>query len=181
LQVMNVRHHGRADDAGASSADPLPSSCRHEHAALTRPPKGWIEVSRANGDDHGDEPGDGRLQPANPRTCRPGWRTPPAPSAAPIPTARGRILAAAPGRPHELRRSSPSRPPRPGTNSPTTTGRGNRSRHISGRLRPVAMPSLALSAWMSIAIRFASSTTTAASSRKPRPARHVRREVPGST
>ena len=41
----------------------------------------------------------------------------------------------------------------------TTTRNGNRSRHTSGRLRPVAMPSLALSAWTSIAIRLATATT----------------------
>ena len=40
-----------------------------------------------------------------------------------------------------------------------TTGRGNWSRHISARLRPVTMPSLADSAWNSIAIRLATSTT----------------------
>ena len=40
-----------------------------------------------------------------------------------------------------------------------TTGRGNRSRQTSGRFRPVAMPSLALIDWMSMAIRFADSTT----------------------
>ncbi len=39
------------------------------------------------------------------------------------------------------------------------TGRGKRSRHTSGRFRPVAMPSLALIDWMSIAIRFAERTT----------------------
>ena len=37
--------------------------------------------------------------------------------------------------------------------------REKRSRHISGRFRPVAMPSFALIAWMSIAIRFAIRTT----------------------
>ena len=40
-----------------------------------------------------------------------------------------------------------------------TTGRGNWSRHISARLRPVTMPSLAERAWNSIAIRLASNTT----------------------
>jgi len=40
-----------------------------------------------------------------------------------------------------------------------TTGGANCSRHISARLRPVTMPSLAESAWNSMAIRFASSTT----------------------
>ena len=34
-----------------------------------------------------------------------------------------------------------------------------RSRATSGRLRPVATPSLALIAWMTIAITFAASTT----------------------
>jgi hypothetical protein len=37
--------------------------------------------------------------------------------------------------------------------------RGSRSRHISGRDMPVAMPSLADIDWMSMAIRFAVSTT----------------------
>ena len=41
----------------------------------------------------------------------------------------------------------------------TLAGVLNRSRHISGRLRPVATPSLALSAWISMAIRFALTTT----------------------
>ena len=45
------------------------------------------------------------------------------------------------------------------THKKKTTGRGKRSRHTSGRLRPVAMPSLALIDWMSIAIRLAASTT----------------------
>ena len=40
-----------------------------------------------------------------------------------------------------------------------TTGRGNRSRQTSARFWPVAMPSLALSDWMSMAIRLAASTT----------------------
>ena len=39
------------------------------------------------------------------------------------------------------------------------TRRGNRSRQISGRFLPVAIPSFALIDWMSIAIRFALSTT----------------------
>ena len=37
--------------------------------------------------------------------------------------------------------------------------RENRSRHTSGRFIPVAIPSLALIDWISIAIRFATSTT----------------------
>ena len=40
-----------------------------------------------------------------------------------------------------------------------TTGREKFSRHISARLRPVTMPSLADSAWNSIAIMLASNTT----------------------
>ena len=40
-----------------------------------------------------------------------------------------------------------------------TTGRGKRSRQTSGRLRPVAMPSLALIDWTSIAVRLAARTT----------------------
>ena len=40
-----------------------------------------------------------------------------------------------------------------------TSGDGNRSRQTSGRLRPVAMPSFALIDWISMAIRFAASTT----------------------
>ncbi|SIM69548.1 hypothetical protein SAMN04489832_1464 [Micromonospora cremea] len=39
------------------------------------------------------------------------------------------------------------------------TGRGRRSRHSSGRLRPVARPSLAVSVWTSMAIRLATTTT----------------------
>ena len=39
------------------------------------------------------------------------------------------------------------------------TRRGKRSRQTSGRFRPVAIPSFALIDWMSIAIRFAPSTT----------------------
>ena len=39
------------------------------------------------------------------------------------------------------------------------TGRENRSRHSSARFLPVTMPSLADSAWNSMAIRLASSTT----------------------
>ena len=40
-----------------------------------------------------------------------------------------------------------------------TTGRGKLSRHISARFVPVTMPSLADSAWNSIAMRLAASTT----------------------
>ena len=42
---------------------------------------------------------------------------------------------------------------------PHVTGRGKCSRHSSGRLRSVAMPILADRYWISIAIRFAASTT----------------------
>ena len=45
------------------------------------------------------------------------------------------------------------------------TGRGKVSRHISGRSRPVAMPSFAVRVWISIAMRFAATITH--SSRKP--------------
>ncbi len=45
------------------------------------------------------------------------------------------------------------------THSPTLIERGIRSRHTSGRLRSVTIPSLADRYWTSIAIRFASSTT----------------------
>ena len=45
------------------------------------------------------------------------------------------------------------------THSPSVIHRGNCSRHSSGRLRSVAIPSLADRYWISIAIRFASSTT----------------------
>ena len=41
----------------------------------------------------------------------------------------------------------------------TTTGRGKWSRASSARFRPVAMPTRADSAWNSIAIRLASTTT----------------------
>ena len=40
-----------------------------------------------------------------------------------------------------------------------TTGRGNWSRHSSARLRPVTIPSRAESAWNSMAMPFAISTT----------------------
>ena len=43
--------------------------------------------------------------------------------------------------------------------SPTVVRREKRSRQTSGRFRPVAMPSLALIDWITIAIRFAASTT----------------------
>ena len=42
---------------------------------------------------------------------------------------------------------------------PIVTLRRKRSRHTSGRLRPVAMPSFAESVWMSIAIRFEATIT----------------------
>ena len=45
------------------------------------------------------------------------------------------------------------------TQSPNVTRRGNRSRQTSGRFIPVAIPSFALIDWISIAIRFATSTT----------------------
>jgi hypothetical protein len=42
---------------------------------------------------------------------------------------------------------------------PHTTGRGSRSRQQVARSRPVARPSFAVSAWISIAIRFAATMT----------------------
>ena len=45
------------------------------------------------------------------------------------------------------------------THMARTTGRGNCSRHNSARLRPVTMPSLAESAWNSMAMRLAATTT----------------------
>ena len=45
------------------------------------------------------------------------------------------------------------------THSPQVTGLGKCSRHSSGRLRPVAMPTLADRFWISIAMRFAASRT----------------------
>ncbi len=45
------------------------------------------------------------------------------------------------------------------THMPQVTARGNRSRTTSGRLRSVTIPSLADRYWISIAIRFAASTT----------------------
>ena len=45
------------------------------------------------------------------------------------------------------------------TQSSRLTDRGKRSRQTSGRLRPVAMPSLALSDWTSMAVRLAPITT----------------------
>ena len=45
------------------------------------------------------------------------------------------------------------------THRPTVTHRGKRSRHISARLRSVAIPSFADRYWISIAIRLASTTT----------------------
>ena len=41
----------------------------------------------------------------------------------------------------------------------STTGRGYRERHASARFMPDAMPSLALSDWMSIDMRMATTTT----------------------
>ena len=43
--------------------------------------------------------------------------------------------------------------------SRNVTVRGKRSRQTSGRFMPVAIPSLALIDWISIAIRFAARTT----------------------
>jgi hypothetical protein len=43
--------------------------------------------------------------------------------------------------------------------SPIEAGRGKCSRHSSGRLWPVAMPTLADRYWISIAIRLAARTT----------------------
>jgi hypothetical protein len=65
------------------------------------------------------------------------------PSAAPVNSARSVAIATASACSH----------------SSTTALRGSRSRHTSGRLHPVAMPSLALSDWTSMAIRLAVSTT----------------------
>jgi hypothetical protein len=45
------------------------------------------------------------------------------------------------------------------THRPLLTHRGYCSRQSSGRLRPVTMPSFADRYWMSIAMRFAASTT----------------------
>ena len=45
------------------------------------------------------------------------------------------------------------------THSASTTGRGKWSRMTSARFRPVAMPSLADSVWITIAITLAVTTT----------------------
>ena len=45
------------------------------------------------------------------------------------------------------------------TQRPQVTGRGKCSRHSSGRLRPVAMPTFADRFWISIAIRLAARIT----------------------
>jgi hypothetical protein len=45
------------------------------------------------------------------------------------------------------------------TQSPNDTARGKRSRQSSGRLRPVAIPTLAERNWISMAIRFAARIT----------------------
>ena len=65
------------------------------------------------------------------------------PSAAPVNSARSVAIATASACSHR----------------PTTNRRGSRARHTSGSDCPVAMPSLADSVWMSIANRFAVSTT----------------------
>ncbi len=45
------------------------------------------------------------------------------------------------------------------SHSPKTTGREKWSRHTSARFLPVAMPSLAESVWMSMAIKLLATTT----------------------
>ena len=119
------------------------------------------QLQAERGDDHDDQRGNRAVSSQrNPRTCIARMRkdatavsaaeihsdrpnTSRSPSAAPTNSARSVAIATASACSH----------------SSHTAQRGSRSRHTCGRLRPVAMPSLALIDWMSIAIRFAVSTT----------------------
>ena len=58
---------------------------------------------------------------------------------------------------------------------------GSWSRQTSGRLRPVAMPSLALIDWTSMAIRFAASTTHSSVYPNCEPPAMLVAKLPGST
>ena len=62
----------------------------------------------------------------------------------------------------------------------TTTRTLNRSRQTSGRLRPVAMPSLALIDWTSMAIRLAASTTHSSVYPNSEPPAMLVAKLPGS-
>ena len=59
--------------------------------------------------------------------------------------------------------------------------REKRSRQTSGRLRPVAIPSLAESVWISIAIRFEATITQQSASPNFEPAAMFVAKFPGST
>ncbi|CUR58406.1 exported hypothetical protein [metagenome] len=64
---------------------------------------------------------------------------------------------------------------------PQVTGRGSRSRHSVARSRPVAAPSLAVCAWMSIAIRLAATTTQSNWYPNAEPLSKFVAKLPGST
>ena len=66
------------------------------------------------------------------------------------------------------------------SHSSTTTRNGSWSRQTSGRLRPVAMPSLALIDWISIAIRFAARTTQSSVYPNCEPPAMLVAKLPGS-
>ena len=67
------------------------------------------------------------------------------------------------------------------THIPRDTGRGNRSRHSSGRLLPVASPSFADRVWMSMASRLAPMITHSSRYPNSAPAEKLVAKLPGST
>jgi len=66
------------------------------------------------------------------------------------------------------------------TQSPSDVRRENRSRQISGRLRPVAIPSFAERSWISIAIRFEATITQASVNPNFEPPAIFVAKLPGS-
>ena len=146
----------------ASRADPLPANCGTNRPRVTPAADGWLfSRSRPNANTiTATKPVIAASRRRNPHTCRPRMvnaatavspaeahidspKTRCSPRAAPTNSARSVAIAIASACSH----------------SSATTRNGSLSRQISGRLRPVAMPSFALSDWISMAIRFAASTT----------------------
>ena len=146
----------------ASRTDWLPANCGTNMPCTTPAVDGWL-LSRLRPNANtitATKPVIAASRRRNPQTCKPRMmnaatpvssaethmdspKTMCRPRAAPTNSARSVAIATASACSH----------------SSTTPRNGSRSRQTSGRLRPVAMPSLALSDWMSMAIRLAASTT----------------------
>ena len=146
----------------ASRAESPPANCGTNIPCATPPADGWLRSrSRTNANTiTATNPVIAASSRRNPHTCRPRMMNAATPvSSAEIhkenPKTRCRPRAA----PTNSARSVAMATASACSQSTTTRRNGRWSLHSSGRLLPVAIPHLALSDWISMAIRFAASTT----------------------